>query len=118
MTAFLEEVRRLESARKRGDISPEEYETAKSALLETVEEVDVTPTARPRVARATATEATPARNADTISNFLSLLVMGFCAAGILTFVIGQLIGDMTIALTLVVTIFAALLVKAAKRLEQ
>ncbi|MQY41720.1 SHOCT domain-containing protein [Epibacterium sp. SM1969] len=112
MTAILEEVRRLESARKRGDISPDEFETAKSALLGTVEEVRVTPTAR----RAAATKVSD--DTEPTSNLLSLLVIGFCGAGILTFVLGQLIGDMTIALTLVITVFAAVLVKAAKRLEQ
>jgi len=49
--------------------------------------------------------------------FVIWALIGFCAAGIMTFIVAQLIGDMTIAVTLVVTIFAAILVKAAKRLE-
>ena len=37
-----------------------------------------------------------------------LMLIGLCGAGLLTFIAGQLIGDLTIAFTLVACIFAAI----------
>ncbi len=126
MTAILEEIRRLEAARKRGDLSPDAFENAKNALLADVEDVPIVSQTsrfarRPRehnnagVAGRSASPASP--QTDETSGIWGLLSIGFLGAGILTFLLAQLIGDMTIAVTLVVTIFAAVLVKAAKRLE-
>lgn len=111
MTTILEDIRRLDAARKRGDISPDVYEHEKRRVLGRVEDVQLVSETRPE-------RRNPHRaREDENQGLWSLLLVGFCLAGILTFVAAQLIGDMTIAVTLVVTIFAAILVKAAKRLE-
>ncbi len=115
MTAILEDLRRLDAARKRGDISHSVYEETKGRLLGQVEDVQIVAEA-PTALRAT--DQTQDRMQEEANQGVwSLLLLGFLAAGILTFLLAQFIGDLTIAVTLVVTIFAAILVKAAKRLE-
>lgn len=111
MTAILEDLRRLDAARKRGDISHSVYEEAKGRLLSQVEDVHIVAEAKP------AQHSSDRTDDDANQGLWSLMLVGFCGAGILTFVLAQLIGDVTIAVTLVVTVFAAILVKATKRLE-
>lgn len=45
MSAILQEIRQLEAARDRGDISPEDFTKAKNRLLSTVEDATVLPQA-------------------------------------------------------------------------
>ncbi len=111
MTAILEDLRRLDAARKRGDISHSVYEEAKGQLLCDVDDVQILSETKP------APRAVTPAQVDEGQGLWGLLLIGFCGAGSMTFVAAQLIGDMTIAVTLVVTVFAAILVKAAKRLE-
>ena len=49
--------------------------------------------------------------------FWGLVLVGLCAAAIMTFLVGQLIGDITIALTLAVTVFAAVVIAAFQRMQ-
>ncbi|MBT8155069.1 SHOCT domain-containing protein [Epibacterium ulvae] len=118
MTAILEDLRRLDAARKRGDISHSVYEEAKGRLLGQVEDVQIVAEAPNTANRAhdRSEQDRPGQEANN-QGLWSLLLVGLLGAGIMTFVLAQLIGDLTIAVTLVVTVFAAILVKAAKRLE-
>ncbi|OIQ27289.1 MAG: hypothetical protein BM562_14990 [Alphaproteobacteria bacterium MedPE-SWcel] len=160
MTAILEEIRQLDAARKRGDISAKEYATERERILASVEDADVTPSfsaqprsqptaraapvrprrapepapgpapsrapspdrpqaraeARPEVRPEVRTE-TSAGNPDDISSFWGLIFIGLCAAGLMTFLIGRLIGDITIALTLAITVFAAIVIAAFQRMQ-
>jgi len=54
---------------------------------------------------------------DDMSFFWGLVFVGLCAAGLMTFLIGRLIGDITIALTLAVTVFAAVVISAFQRMQ-
>lgn len=58
----------------------------------------------------------PAESHD-MSFFWGLILVGLCAAGSMTFLIGRLIGDITIALTLAVTVFAAVVIAAFQRMQ-
>ncbi|MFV1443362.1 SHOCT domain-containing protein [Phaeobacter sp. JH20_36] len=113
MSAILQEIRQLEAARDRGEISPEEFTKAKTRLLNTVEEATVLPQAsRQPVAR---TAVRP--SGDVAPGAWGMLLLALCAAAAMTVLVGQLIGDLTIAFTLVVTVFAAIVIAAFRRLE-
>ena len=143
MTVMLERLRQLEAARKRGELSDAEYASARARLMAVVEDVDVEttgPTARPsatpqepakaarprprptaaqptrRAAPAVAPHSDPAES-DDMSFFWGLILVGLCAAGLMTFLVGRLIGDITIALTLAVTVFAAVVIAAFQRMQ-
>lgn len=110
MTAIIEEIRRLESARETGEISAAELAEAKARLLETVEDATVLPPF----------EAAPPPQREARSQTpgpWGLILAGLCGAGLLTFLAGQLIGDLTIAFTLVTCILAAVVIAAFRRLE-
>lgn len=109
MTAIFEDVRRLEAARKNGDISETEFAAAKARLLDTVEDATVLPPFEPAPARK--------RTASSGPGPWGLMLLGLCGAGLLTFLAGQLIGDLTIAFTLVAACFAAVVVAAFRKLE-
>ncbi|KUP92800.1 hypothetical protein [Tritonibacter horizontis] len=168
MTAILDEIRRLDAARKRGDISAKEYASERGRILASVEDADIAPTmdeprvrpsrqadtaasgrtqsphrsartsAGPAAERAVPREAEPAPQAartaspwpqseaidfgdpdasDDITNFWGLIFIGFCGAGLMTFLVGRLIGDLTIALTLAITVFAAMVIAAFQRMQ-
>ncbi|KIC36125.1 SHOCT domain-containing protein [Leisingera sp. ANG-M7] len=109
MTVILEEIRRLEAARKKGDISEAEFAKAKGRLLETVEDATVLPPFEFEPPRRQASKAAPGP--------WGTVMIGLLMAGLLTFVAGQLIGNITIAFTLVATVCAAIVVAAFRRLE-
>ncbi|WP_264212005.1 SHOCT domain-containing protein [Leisingera thetidis] len=109
MTAIFEEIRRLEAARKKGDISAAEFAVAKAKLLETVEDATVLPPFQPAAPRRRASSAAPGP--------WGLMLMGICGAGLLTVLAAQLIGDLTLAFTLIATVFAAIVIAAFRRLE-
>lgn len=110
MTAIFEEIRRLEAARKRGDISKAEFASAKARLLDTVEDATVlAPFETAPAAQQPPSGAAPGP--------WGLMLLGLCGAGLLTFLAGQLIGDLTIAFTLVAACVAAVVVAAFRRLE-
>ncbi len=136
MTVMLERLRQLDAARKRGELTDAQYADARSKLLSLVEDADLEPAgskpSRPRPRRpapaAASSRAAPsampveARRSDTAENsdmsfFWGLCLVGLCAAGLMTFLVGQLIGDITIALTLAVTVFAAVVIAAFQRMQ-
>ncbi len=110
MTAIIDELRQLDAARARGDLTDTELRAAKSKLLETVEDANllaVTPAA-PRAPQ-------PARDAS--NGLWSLLFLALCGAGVLTLVLNAILGSFSLALTLVVSLAAALLVAAVRQTE-
>ncbi|MBQ4825702.1 MULTISPECIES: SHOCT domain-containing protein [unclassified Leisingera] len=113
MTAIFEEIRRLEAARKKGDISAAEFAEAKGRLLATVEDATVLPPFEFEPPRREARRET----SGTAPGPWGLMLMGLAGAGLLTLLAGQLIGDLTIAFTLVATVFAAIVIAAFRKLE-
>ena len=109
MTAIFDEVRRLEAAHENGEISVFEYSVAKSRLLATVEEATVLPPVE--------TETELRENATATPNPWGMVLIGLACAALMTFLGAQLIGDFTIAFTLVACISAAIVVAAFRRLE-
>ena len=112
MTAMLQALRTLDARLDRGELTPEEYARRRLALLGSVEEaqaevIDVTPRApAPKPARqdpATAAARPHGPSAAGLGLVVVLLVMGLCMALAL-----MVIGNMNLALTLGVTILAAL----------
>ncbi len=69
-----------------------------------------------RAAPAVASQTETAES-DDMSFFWGLVLVGLCAAGLMTFLVGRLIGDITIALTLAVTVFAAIVIAAFQRMQ-
>ncbi|WP_293575301.1 SHOCT domain-containing protein [Phaeobacter sp.] len=114
MSAILQEIRRLESARDRGELSEAAFDEAKEEILNAVEEATVISQSRPS-AEPQGQTASPA---DTAQNgWFGLLAVGAGVTLALTSVVGQLIGDFTLALTLMVSILAAIVFAAARKLE-
>ena len=120
MTAILQALRALDARLDRGELTPEEYARRRTALLSSIEEaetdfIDVTP-AEPRVERAQATvsraERPPGSSAAAFGLVVVLGVMGVCMALAL-----MVIGNMNLALTLGVTILAALSVALLRHPE-
>lgn len=106
MTAILEKIRQLEAARDRGEMTPPEFERAKESLFATVEDAVSAPAPPPRHAPATPGIFWPA---------LILSVFGVLA---LTGLATVILGDLTLALTLAVTLLAAITVKAFRALDE
>ncbi len=104
MTAILEEIRRLEAAHNRGELSKNELATAKSRLMARIEEADVEP---------------PPANTGAAPSRVVFDVVMFCMIGAAVCVLlGTFIfGDLTLALTLTITLVAALAVRAFRALD-
>ena len=126
MTAMLQEMRRLEAARSRGEITPAQYNDIRRRLLNAVEEAQVAdsqiggqrraprgvapnvagaPGARQRGAAtarpgATASGARAATAAGPRMNIWGLVVVLVGLATLATLLLGFVLGDFTIALTL------------------
>ena len=132
MTAMLQEMRRLEAARSRGEITPAQYNDIRRRLLNAVEEAEVVggqgratrgaagapgarhrgaAMARPGAGQARARAATAA---GPRMNIWGLVVLLVGLATLATLLLGVMLGDFTIALTVAVTVCAALLVAGAK----
>jgi len=109
MNAILEDVRRLEAAREKGEVSEFEYAVAKSRLLSTVEEATVLPPVE--------AEPEPREEATATPDLWGLALIGLICAGLMTFLTAQLTGNVTVAFTLVTCICAAIVIAAFRRLE-
>nr|WP_244906656.1 SHOCT domain-containing protein [Phaeobacter piscinae] len=81
--------------------------------MSTVEDATVLPQAN----RHPPPRATARQSGTTASTAWGMLLLALCAAAVMTVLVGQLVGDITIAFTLVVTVFAAIVVAAFRRLE-
>ncbi|MFS4581913.1 SHOCT domain-containing protein [Phaeobacter sp. C3_T13_0] len=118
MSSILQEIRQLEAARERGDLSPEDFTRAKTRLLNTVEEATVLPQAQRQSPGQSPTRAARRQSSDVAPVAWGMLLLALFAAAAMTLLVGQLIGDVTIAFTLVVTVFAAIVIAAFRRLER
>lgn len=116
MTAVFNAIRSLDALRDRGELTPEEYAKRRAALLGNIEDaetdfIDVTPVARP------SPNATSARKGGSSAVGLGLVVvlgvMGLCMALTLLF-----LPNMNLALTLGVTILAAVCVALLHETEE
>ncbi|WP_405117358.1 SHOCT domain-containing protein [Phaeobacter sp. BS23] len=81
--------------------------------MSTVEDAKVLPQAN----RQPPPRATARQSGTAASTAWGMLLLALCAAAVITVLVGQLVGDITIAFTLVVTVFAAIVVAAFRRLE-
>lgn len=113
MTAVLNAIRRLDTLLDRGDISPEEYARRRRSLLQNIEDaqpdiIDITPTAPEK--------PVPVQNGSSafgLGVVVVLAVMGLCIGLTLLF-----LSDINLALTLGVTILAALAVTLLRENEE
>jgi hypothetical protein len=105
MTAVLNEIRRLEEAERRGEISPVQMRLAKAELMNAVEDVDGLQFAEP--------ERPPAVKQTELWH---ILVFCLCLAAFCTAVGTLLLGDLTLALTVTVTLLAVLSVRSFRHL--
>jgi hypothetical protein len=109
MTAVLNALRALDARLDRGEITPEEYARRRTNLLSAVEDahtdfIDITPRERPALPRGSGRDDRPAASsAASLGLVVVLSVMGVCIALALL-----VLGNMNLALTLGVTILAAL----------
>ncbi|MEM1074364.1 MAG: SHOCT domain-containing protein [Pseudomonadota bacterium] len=108
MTAILKDLRDLEAQRKRGELTDGEYAQRRADMLRSIEvaesEFDAAPAAPPR-----------GRGASALSFgfVLTIGVMGLCVGATLL-----VLPDLNLALTLGVTILAALSVALLRDLEE
>ncbi|MEO9648432.1 MAG: SHOCT domain-containing protein [Roseobacter sp.] len=102
MTAILSELRALDARRDRSELSPEEYELQRASLLQNIEEAEThfVEKARPRRERRAKKSGSSAIGFGIV---VCLGVMGMCIGLTLLF-----LPDLNLALTLGVTILAAL----------
>jgi len=113
VTAVLNAIRRLDALLDRGDISPEEYARRRRSLLQNIEDaqpdiIDVTPTAPEK--------PVPVQNGSSafgLGVVVVFAVMGLCIGLTLLF-----LSDINLALTLGVTILAALAVTLLRENEE
>ena len=107
MTAILDDIRRLDAAHARGEISAVDLAAAKADLIEAIPDADETtrhPPAREPARRSTG------RLWQTL--LLCIFVLTFCAGATLL-----LTGDLMIAMTLSITVLAALTVTLFRQLD-
>ena len=107
MTAILEQIRQLEAARNRGEMTSAQFERAKERLFDTVEDAVATPIAP---------SAPPRRGPPSI--FWPALGVSVLGIAVVTGLATLLIGDLTLALTLAVTLLAAVTVAAFRALDE
>ena len=109
MTAILTEIRRLEEQRDRGDITGAEYATRRDNLLDAVE------VAETHFDMGPASDAPARRNSGNVLGLglvVGLGIMGACVG--LTLL---LLPDLNLALTLGVTVLAALTIALFRALD-
>lgn len=111
MTAVLNELRALDARMKRGELSEAQYASARAALLHRIEDAEAvvfdTPPDVPSARKATGGSAV------SFGLVVCLLVVGLCLSLTLMF-----LPDVNLALTLGVTILAALCVALMQEKEE
>ena len=101
MTALLNEIRNLDERLNRGELTPAEYATRRAAVLQSVETVETEFASGPAPRRTS--DKSNGSSAVTLSIVIALGVMALSAGLILLF-----LPDLNLALTLGVTVLAAL----------
>ncbi|MFK7875766.1 MAG: SHOCT domain-containing protein [Paracoccaceae bacterium] len=105
MTAVLSELRRLEAARRRGDLDAQEYARIKADIVTAVEDAELIEHRGPPKA------TVPQVQVGHIAIFIVLVLVA--VTGLATL----LLGDLTMALTISGTLLAAVTVHAFRKLE-
>lgn len=108
MTAILDEIRRLEAAERRGEISATEMRVAKADLMDAIEDANA-PT--PPASKPPDTPPLPA------NAFWHVIFFCFGLAGFGCAIATLVLGDLTLALTLTLTVLAAFTVHAFRTLD-
>ena len=106
MTAILDEIRRIEAAEKRGEISATAAQIAKANLMDGIEDANA-----PHAASEPDAAKLPA------NAFWHVILFCFGLAGFCTAVATLLFGDLTLALTVTLTLLAAFTVHAFRTLD-
>lgn len=113
MTAVLDELRRLNAARQRGDITDREFSRIRASLENDVEDA--------RVIDGTTVPATGNPQPDAAlppeANLWHIILFVVLVFTVGTAFVAWLISDVTIALTLAATLLAAISVHAAQKLK-
>jgi hypothetical protein len=112
MTTILDEFRRLEEARKRGDIDKENLAKRRQELTEMVEEAEL---ASGREAEETDTLET--QRDPTHSDLLRFTLLAIGGLIVCVLLGSWVFRDPTLALTLGVTVLAAIVIRASNELE-
>ncbi|MEO0939272.1 MAG: hypothetical protein AAFY38_14065 [Pseudomonadota bacterium] len=107
MTAVLQNLRQLEAARRRGELTNLEYTARRAAMMAAVEEATL----------AEGEEAAAAKSAPR-GNPWAVGLMLLAAAFVLTALGTWALGDLSLALTLAVTLLAAVTVTAFQSLGE
>ncbi len=106
MTAVLQNLRQLEAANRTGALSPAEYEAAKARLLASIEDAQLVAEPEPE---------TPKVSPMDIVLFIIMALAGLC---LFTALMAWAIGDLTLALTLSITILAGVTIHAFHKLSK
>ena len=112
MTAVLDEIRRLEAAEKRGDISTGEMRAAKARLMNAIEDANAPQPAEPPRSD---TEQPPKPKSAIV--LWHIIFFCFGLAGICTAIATLILGDLSLALTITVTLLAAFTIHAFRTLD-
>ena len=107
MTAVLNDIRQLDAARRRGEISPAEYAAARRRLLEAIPDADNSGAPEPA-----ARHKAPRPNLTVLAGALCLIF------GLITALATWITGDLSLGLTLSITLLAALTVTAFRGLTE
>jgi hypothetical protein len=100
MTAVLHNLRQLEAANRTGALSEAEYEAAKARLLSNIEDAQLVADPEPELSNASVTD---------VVLFILMVLAGLC---LFTALVAWAIGDLTLALTVSITLLAALTIHA------
>jgi len=109
MTTILEEFRRLEEAQKRGEIDKANLAKLRQEISEMVEEAEL--------ASATDADETDAQDEPTHSDLLRFTLLAICGLILCVLLGSWFLRDPTLALTLGVTVLAAIVIRASQELE-
>lgn len=120
MTAMLNNLRALKAARDRGELSPEAFAQAEARLHDAIEDAVLEDRRAPGRVDRRKPEAPPADSLaapqDEPGLLETALLVTAALAG-LTMFVAVLIGSLTLALTLLVTLIAAMSVRAVRMLD-
>jgi hypothetical protein len=113
MTAILEEIRKLDAARERGEIGYSDFALKRKRLLESVEDAQFVGEEHTPDPEEDAPRQPPIPGVDLW--LMALVLMG--GFTVCTALVTWLVGDITLALTASVTLLAALCVRAFRNLQ-
>ncbi len=115
MTSVLNELRSLDAARARGDISGEDFTRIRGSLLDAIEDATLVGDEPPDTPEPVVAAPAPiSEDTKKLWHIIAFLCISFVLCTGFT---AWLFGDLTLALTLSATLMAALTVRAFLKLE-